>query len=74
MNNNNHKFKLIISNFKIKVLILIFDIEVIDVLSKEQAKAEAEKVQKERIEKQKKFLDSMKNAMPDSMKKKMKRN
>lgn len=54
--------------------ILIFDIEVVDVLSKEQAKAEAEKVQKERMEKQKKFLDSMKNAMPDSMKKKMKKN
>jgi hypothetical protein len=52
---------------------LIFDIDVIDVLSKEQAKAEAEKVQKERMEKQKKFLDSMRNAMPDSVKKKMKK-
>jgi len=54
--------------------ILMFDIDVVDVLSKEQAKGEAEKVQKERMAKQKKFLDSMKNAMPDSVKKKMKRN
>lgn len=54
--------------------ILIFDIEVVDLLSKVQAKAEADKVQKERMEKQKKFLDSMRNAMPDSIKKKMKKN
>jgi hypothetical protein len=54
--------------------ILMFDIDVVDVLSKEQAKGEAEKVQKERMAKQKKFLDSMRNAMPDSVKKKMKKN
>ncbi len=50
--------------------ILIFDIEVVDVLSKAQAKAELEKLKKEREAKQKKFMDSLAKARPDTTMKK----
>lgn len=49
--------------------ILIFDIEVLDVLNKEQAKAEADAKKMERKMKQKLYMDSLKKAMPDTSKK-----
>jgi hypothetical protein len=48
--------------------ILIFDIEVLDVLNKTQAKAEMEAKVKERKIKQQRFMDSIKKAMPDTSK------
>ncbi len=48
--------------------ILVFDIEVLDVLTKEQAKAEVEAKKMERKLKQKIYMDSIKKAMPDTSK------
>jgi FKBP-type peptidyl-prolyl cis-trans isomerase len=48
--------------------ILIFDIEVLDVLNKAQAKAEAEAKKMERKLKQQRYMDSIKKAMPDTSK------
>jgi len=50
--------------------ILIFDIEVLDVLTKEQAMAETEKQRKEMEAMQKKYMDSVKKLQPDTAKKK----
>jgi hypothetical protein len=50
--------------------ILIFDIEVLDVLNKEQAKAEVDAKKMERKMKQKLYMDSLKKAMPDTSKRK----
>ena len=48
--------------------ILVFDIEVLDVLTKEQAKAEVEAKKMERKLKQKIYMDSIKKAKPDTSK------
>jgi len=48
--------------------ILMFDIEVLDVLNKDQAKTEVEAKRKERKLKQQRYMDSIKKAMPDTSK------
>jgi len=50
--------------------ILVFDIEVLDVLNKTQAKTEIEAKKAERKMKQKLYMDSIKKAMPDTSKRK----
>ncbi len=50
--------------------ILIFDIEIVDVLSRAQAQKEIDEKRKKREESQKRFLDSMKKLQPDTTKRK----
>jgi len=52
--------------------ILVFDIEVLDVLNKEQARKEMEAKREERKLKQQHFMDSIKKAMPDTSSKRIK--
>lgn len=50
--------------------ILVFDIEVLDILNKTQAKSEIEAKKAERKMRQKLYMDSIKKAMPDTSKRK----
>ena len=50
--------------------ILVFDMEVLDLMNKTQAKALIEEKRKKMQEEQKRYMDSVKKAMPDTTKKK----
>ncbi|HRD44367.1 MAG TPA: FKBP-type peptidyl-prolyl cis-trans isomerase, partial [Ferruginibacter sp.] len=50
--------------------ILVFDMEVLDLMNKTQAKTLMEEKRKKMQEEQKRYMDSVKKAMPDTTKKK----
>ena len=50
-----------------------FDINVLDVLNREQGRIEVDKLNKERVEIQNKLIDSLKKSIPDSVKNKIRR-